>query len=351
MKPFHLDNLIKIWCATLSEKTLLFSLRSTISLSVGSPCHIRMIPYHQRQTKLAVVSNQQFLFVYTLDGEGLVFGAPKTHEHDDDHGKEITSIVGLSSLSIFATSSLDGTVKIWDGEENTLIREIQFQEPVNSVCFNNARGDLIVGLSNQVGLVRMQDYLPYNLLRLAIDLDHRDDALELSIMFDGSIDFWGLYRQMLLSSSSRTAPIWHVLDKPEAERGMAKGNKDPFSILSNEEYVRRKAVIHNRKMRRLFLLKERHAYESAKSFEPVTVFTDVAIPIMNSQDNSRSDLSSRASVRSLRTAESKKKLFNGRKLAKLAGDSRVNDEEEEGEGMSEFVNFRPSFAMVSPPFS
>jgi hypothetical protein len=67
-----------------------------------------------------------------------------------------------------------------------------------------------VGLGNQVALVKVQDYLPYHLLRIVMELDIPDDPLEVSIMFDATIDFWSLYRQMLTSAPG--APVWHVQD-------------------------------------------------------------------------------------------------------------------------------------------
>ncbi|KAI9327102.1 hypothetical protein BDR26DRAFT_901586 [Obelidium mucronatum] len=46
----------------------------------------------------------------------------KKHAADEDHLKKVTFISSLSSLRLFATSSEDGTAKIWDGEANSLIR-------------------------------------------------------------------------------------------------------------------------------------------------------------------------------------------------------------------------------------
>ena len=74
----------------------------------------------------------------------------------------------------------------------------------------NQRGDLIVGLSHQIALVKMQDYLPFSLQRVAMELNFMDDPLELAIMFDATVDFWSLYRQML--TSGQAAPVWHVQD-------------------------------------------------------------------------------------------------------------------------------------------
>ena len=78
------------------------------------------------------------------------------HMREDEHTAAVSSMDYLSSLSIFITSGEDRTVKVWD-RNMTLIREMQFGEPVKSACFLNSRGDVLVGLSDGVSLVRVQD--------------------------------------------------------------------------------------------------------------------------------------------------------------------------------------------------
>lgn len=87
---------------------------------------------------------------------------------DENHAKEITSLVGNSRLNVFATSSVDKCVKVWDALDNTLIREISFSESVWSVEFLNSRADLIVGLDNDLALVRVQDFMPFVLQRFMV---------------------------------------------------------------------------------------------------------------------------------------------------------------------------------------
>ena len=46
----------------------------------------------------------------------------KKRSRDEDHGQQMTALCVLESLNIIATSSIDQSVKIWNGNDNTLIR-------------------------------------------------------------------------------------------------------------------------------------------------------------------------------------------------------------------------------------
>lgn len=90
--------------------------------------------------------------------------------------------------------------------------EMQFNEPIGTLCFANSRGDLLMGLTDQVVLVRVQDYLPPHFLRLLVDRgDWPDDLVEDPTMFDSSLDFWKLYRGEAEDEASNVP--WHVQEK------------------------------------------------------------------------------------------------------------------------------------------
>jgi hypothetical protein len=38
-----------------------------------------------------------------------------------------------------------------------LIREIQMNDPISCIAFANRRGDLLIGISDQISLVKIQD--------------------------------------------------------------------------------------------------------------------------------------------------------------------------------------------------
>ncbi|KAJ3341093.1 WD repeat-containing protein 87 [Gonapodya sp. JEL0774] len=112
---------------------------------------------------------------------------------NDDAARSVTSIVHLRTLSIYASSHVDGFVKIWDAE-GTIVKEIQFPEAVLSIAFANERGDLLVGLSDSISLIMIQDYMPARYLQTAVQKfdENVDDLLEDPIAFEEKTDLWGL---------------------------------------------------------------------------------------------------------------------------------------------------------------
>ncbi|KAJ3390555.1 hypothetical protein HDU92_000394 [Lobulomyces angularis] len=80
------------------------------------------------------------------------------HLRSDDHGESLTNISANPKLGLFVTASKDGFIKVWD-TNNILIREIQFQEPIESMCINR-HSDIIFGLQGRVDIIRSKFYLP-----------------------------------------------------------------------------------------------------------------------------------------------------------------------------------------------
>jgi hypothetical protein len=149
--------------------------------------------------------------MYKCAKDGSFIGPIRKHPADEDHTKPITKVICLESLGLFASASEDGTVKLWDGAENALLREIQFNELIRTICFCNPRGDLLVGLADQVALVRVQDYMPLQILNEILSKPDgwSDDLLEACKQFDSAVDFWELYRQALERQGADMAQ-WHI---------------------------------------------------------------------------------------------------------------------------------------------
>ena len=110
-----------------------------------------------------------------------------SHQREDRHTATITSLSCCPQLRLFATTSLDGLVKIWSAS-NQLVAEIDFGESLLSACFSNSRGDLLVGFQRQVCCVSSSHYLPSSYL----SLNHYSSSLiaEKPIPFDPSLQFW-----------------------------------------------------------------------------------------------------------------------------------------------------------------
>ncbi|KAJ3324179.1 WD repeat-containing protein 87, partial [Gonapodya sp. JEL0774] len=151
--------------------------------------------------QMAVAQNMGVIFVGFASGISITvpydpasgFGPPYKHSRDDDHSGRVTSVALVENLNLFATASVDGTVKVWT-RECALVREVQFNEPVSAVEFLNSRGDLVVGLEDGVNIVKCQDYLPRHILLAILKQSHEDDPVEALPVFEPGPDFVNYYQ-------------------------------------------------------------------------------------------------------------------------------------------------------------
>ncbi|KAJ3290608.1 WD repeat-containing protein 87 [Borealophlyctis nickersoniae] len=165
--------------------------------------------FNSQTEVLAVTTGEaRGLHIWKIGERGVV-GPVKKHGRDDDHSINVTSVACCEELRLFASAGSDGMVKIWDEEGNTLVREMQFNEPLGSVCFANHRGDLLIGMTDQVALIRVQDYLPAAYLRPLLETRTAwiDDPIEAPTMFDSNLDFWQLYRE---EAEEKSGMRWHL---------------------------------------------------------------------------------------------------------------------------------------------
>ncbi|KAL4234274.1 hypothetical protein ACF0H5_005924 [Mactra antiquata] len=81
------------------------------------------------------------------------------HEPGDDHSESITGLSACVRLKLYASSSLDGTIRIWN-ETNTLVRLLKLKAIPHSVSFCSSRGDLLVGIGNHLHKIPHYAYLP-----------------------------------------------------------------------------------------------------------------------------------------------------------------------------------------------
>ncbi|KAI8848626.1 hypothetical protein BC829DRAFT_417412 [Chytridium lagenaria] len=225
---------------------------STSSCLTLPACVSTALCFSLKSNTLAIGTDVSQLLVYRCKGDGGIEGLTRRHPADEDHTKTITSISCLEALGLFATSSLDGTVKIWDSSESALVREIQFNEPLSSVTFCNRRGDLLVGMSDQIALVKLQDFLPSHYLGLLLSQSEGwpDDPVEYPNKFDSGLDFWELYRQGLENDGADLSH-WHVQNRKPIQ------DLDGDTMKRIEELEKKRAIAEaNRRKRRLMREKE-----------------------------------------------------------------------------------------------
>ncbi|XP_039609721.1 WD repeat-containing protein 97 [Polypterus senegalus] len=81
------------------------------------------------------------------------------HPPKDDPQDLITGLCACSQLNIFASSSKDGIIKIWD-HRNRLLRTLSLNAGPESVAFCSKRGDLLVGIQSHLYEIHYTKVLP-----------------------------------------------------------------------------------------------------------------------------------------------------------------------------------------------
>jgi hypothetical protein len=199
------DGFIKIWGISYSEceagdkhlKDVLSPSGRRIRLNVQP---LSMLSLNQNLCEWLVYDDKRHLLGVTLknkkimgfcskDGEN-TFQELSGHPDDDNHTGHISGIAYLEALAIFATCSYDGNVKVWDINNNTLIRDVQFSEPLEAIEFASDRGDLIVSMSHQIVLIQVQDYLTDEYFTRLLQKTWIDDPIEDPDIFDINSGFW-----------------------------------------------------------------------------------------------------------------------------------------------------------------
>ncbi|KAI8809581.1 hypothetical protein BJ742DRAFT_229573 [Cladochytrium replicatum] len=110
-----------------------------------------------------------------------------SHLRSDDHTEAITAICTVRKLGIFISASRDGTIRVWD-TYNTLIREIQFQHPLESVCIANPWGDLLIGILNRIDIIKCSRYLPPGYVTTVQNTRFKEITIEHPIPFDENFE-------------------------------------------------------------------------------------------------------------------------------------------------------------------
>lgn len=100
-----------------------------------------------------------------------------------------TQLSCCATLGLFATSSEDHCVKIWNSD-NQLVREMCFDESLCGVCFANSRGDILVGFQSHISLVTILNYLPLSYLEILSKMHFDNDPFEDHVQFNDLLKFW-----------------------------------------------------------------------------------------------------------------------------------------------------------------
>lgn len=189
------DEVLNVWAVELQHRgkaaTAMCGLRLRLSVEMAAP----PLCVGMLQTTVLLALGDNHIVGVKVPTEGhqaeclsLSSTGLLTHQTEDDHTGVVTSISCCRHLGLFATSGGDGGVKVWD-IHNQLVSEVHFGPSLTSVCFANARGDLLIGLHRHVCIFYAEKYLPPGVLELVKACPFRD-SIEEPIPFDSELEFW-----------------------------------------------------------------------------------------------------------------------------------------------------------------
>ncbi|GFN75135.1 WD repeat-containing protein kiaa1875-like isoform x3 [Plakobranchus ocellatus] len=110
-------------------------------------------------------------------------GHRNDHKPDDDHMDIITGLTCCPRMKLYASCSMDGTIRIWSNE-NVLVRLLKINTIPHSIAFCSPKGDLLVGLSNHLFFISHTKYLPKSYLRKQVCMRFGRERSELPLAFD-----------------------------------------------------------------------------------------------------------------------------------------------------------------------
>ncbi|XP_039220561.1 WD repeat-containing protein 97 isoform X2 [Crotalus tigris] len=108
---------------------------------------------------LAVAFQDPETVTYSIVHYNLMEQTRSEHGPEEDAQDDITGLCCCPNLKLFASSSRDGSVKIWD-HKNRLLRHLKLNTIPESLAFANHKGDLLVGLEQHLYLIPHTEYLP-----------------------------------------------------------------------------------------------------------------------------------------------------------------------------------------------
>ncbi|KAJ3137906.1 WD repeat-containing protein 87 [Physocladia obscura] len=234
----------------------------------------------------------------------------------------ITCIANSSQYHIWASADSGGSAKIWN-KDGSIIREIQFDQPIYCIEFINRRGDIAVGLSNQISVIFIQDYFNISLMKQALILSvtdsytfneymsstnfsihsilenfdnddnekklylngYADEEAEKPMVFDSDADFWDLFYEKQKNIYGHHIQ-WHVpkdfaitADPIIIKRHQQQQQHEESHFIKTDNELFKysesgKKEIVMRRNRRLFLEKEALIYGHAEDFDDRFAFTN-----------------------------------------------------------------------------
>lgn len=152
---FCAENYLKIWrCHKLNKKAQIcydfkFPKKTQDVLVLFSPEESNI-----ERFLVIFASGESELFEFDSSDDSLFWiESEKAREHDS----QLNGFDYNPKLKLIVTGDNTGVIRIWNSDKKFL-REIVFPTPIDSVCFLNERGDLLVSHAKRVSYIKFTTY-------------------------------------------------------------------------------------------------------------------------------------------------------------------------------------------------
>ncbi|XP_074980955.1 WD repeat-containing protein 97 isoform X2 [Caretta caretta] len=110
-------------------------------------------------SKLGTAIQDPETATYSIVQYDLLAQSCQEHSPEDDPLDEITGLCCCPTLKLFASASRDGSVKVWNAQ-NQLLRHLKLNTIPESLAFGNECGDLLLGVEQHLHRIHHSKYLP-----------------------------------------------------------------------------------------------------------------------------------------------------------------------------------------------
>ncbi|KAI8790285.1 WD repeat-containing protein KIAA1875 [Biomphalaria glabrata] len=212
-----MDNIIKVWRLFPFAEEALTPLMSFYC--AHTPVHMTAI-----KTTLGVAFQDPSTATFSVVLYSLSDNSRNDHRPDDDHMDVITGFTSCARMKIYASCSMDGTIRIWS-HTNSLIRILKVNSLPHSLSFCSSKGDLLVGINNHLFYIHHKQYLPKYYLRKQVCMKFLPIQNEDSIEYDENrlkaLDKNDVKR-LKNAHAAFTFPQYFDILSPEEEEAMLK---------------------------------------------------------------------------------------------------------------------------------
>ncbi|KAK6490431.1 WD repeat-containing protein 97-like [Huso huso] len=142
----------------------------SLSLQVTFFCGQPPLRISVMDSLLAVAFQDFSSATYSIVQFNLLTKRRTDHSPNDDPQDKITGLCTCPRMKIFASSSLDGIIRIWD-RDNGLIRSLCLNAAPESLAFCSMRGDLLVGIDGHLHWIHHTKFLPRHYLYMMMCME------------------------------------------------------------------------------------------------------------------------------------------------------------------------------------